>query len=183
MISALPAGENPKIASSTRLALKDHPPGSGKSGAHQHRSGLLAGPGSIIERRNWTISERPLNTALNGLMVHPHALRHRKKGWVISVRQQHSRPLHPARRFRSRAGNNLIACRHAVMRSTLSANQSRKPRTHAGKCESSTYDGFHGIDVLDGDAKGKGTSGSNREAESTDAPARGGLHRSSDEAG
>jgi hypothetical protein len=36
---------------------------------------------------------------------------------------------------------------------------------------------------LIGDAKGKGTSGSNREAESTDAPARGGLLRSSDEAG
>ena len=29
------------------------------------------------------------------------------------------------------------------------------------------------------DAKGKGTSGSNREAESTDAPSRGGLLRSS----
>jgi hypothetical protein len=36
---------------------------------------------------------------------------------------------------------------------------------------------------LAGDAKGKGTSGSNREAESTDAPARGGLLRSSNEAG
>src|SRR5438552_7757716 len=36
---------------------------------------------------------------------------------------------------------------------------------------------------LDGDAKGKGTSGSNREVESTDAPERGGLLRSSDEAG
>src|SRR6266568_3903073 len=36
---------------------------------------------------------------------------------------------------------------------------------------------------LDGDAKGKGTSGSNREAESTDAPVRGGLLRSSKEAG
>ena len=36
---------------------------------------------------------------------------------------------------------------------------------------------------LAGDAKGKGTSGSNREAESTDAPSRGGLPRSSDEAG
>jgi hypothetical protein len=34
---------------------------------------------------------------------------------------------------------------------------------------------------LAGDAKGKGTSGSNREAESTDAPEMGGL--SSDEAG
>src|SRR2546430_8160629 len=36
---------------------------------------------------------------------------------------------------------------------------------------------------LAGDAKGKGTSGSNREAESTDAPERGGLLRSSEEAG
>src|ERR1700726_4727022 len=36
---------------------------------------------------------------------------------------------------------------------------------------------------LAGDAKGKGTSGSNREAESTDAPGRGGLLRSSEEAG
>src|SRR6266850_1830073 len=36
---------------------------------------------------------------------------------------------------------------------------------------------------LVGDAKGKGTSGSNREAESTDAPERGGLPCSSDEAG
>src|SRR5438876_7391189 len=33
---------------------------------------------------------------------------------------------------------------------------------------------------LTGDAKGKGTSGSNREAESTDAPERGGPPRSSD---
>src|SRR6202047_4491618 len=36
---------------------------------------------------------------------------------------------------------------------------------------------------LAGDAKGKGASGSNREAESTDAPERGGLLRSSDEVG
>ena len=35
---------------------------------------------------------------------------------------------------------------------------------------------------LAGDAKGKGSSGYNREAESTDAPERGGLLRSSDEA-
>jgi hypothetical protein len=35
---------------------------------------------------------------------------------------------------------------------------------------------------LAGDAKGKGTSGCNREAESTDAPERGGLPRSSAEA-
>src|SRR6266480_604958 len=36
---------------------------------------------------------------------------------------------------------------------------------------------------LIGDAKGKGGSGSKREAESTDAPGRGGLLRSGDEAG
>ena len=36
---------------------------------------------------------------------------------------------------------------------------------------------------LAGDGKGKGASGSNREAESTDAPGRGGLLRSSEEAG
>jgi len=36
---------------------------------------------------------------------------------------------------------------------------------------------------LRGDAKGKGPSGSNRKAESTDALGRGGLLRSSDEAG
>jgi hypothetical protein len=43
---------------------------------------------------------------------------------------------------------NSITCRHAVMSATLSANQSRKARTHVGKWESSPYDGFHGIDVL-----------------------------------
>src|SRR6516162_2936034 len=43
---------------------------------------------------------------------------------------------------------NSIACRHAAMSSTLSANQSRKPRTHVGNCESPTYDRFHGIDVV-----------------------------------
>ena len=36
---------------------------------------------------------------------------------------------------------------------------------------------------LAGDVKGKGTSGCNREAESTDAPEKAGLPRSSDEAG
>src|SRR6267143_7313435 len=36
---------------------------------------------------------------------------------------------------------------------------------------------------LAGDGKGKGATGSNREAESTDAPERGGLPRCSDQAG
>jgi hypothetical protein len=43
---------------------------------------------------------------------------------------------------------NSIACRHAVMSSTSLRIKSRKARTHVGKCESSPYDGFHGIDVV-----------------------------------
>jgi len=39
------------------------------------------------------------------------------------------------------------------------------------------------LENLFSDAKGKGTSGENREAESTDVLGRGGLLRSSDEAG
>src|SRR5215469_1075813 len=39
------------------------------------------------------------------------------------------------------------------------------------------------LETLVGDVKGKGTSGYNREAESTDAPVRFGLLHSSDEAG
>jgi hypothetical protein len=39
------------------------------------------------------------------------------------------------------------------------------------------------LENLAGDAKGKGTSGDNREAKSTDALERGGLPRSSDESG
>ena len=39
------------------------------------------------------------------------------------------------------------------------------------------------LETLVGDVKGKGTSGSNREAESTDALVRFGLLHSSDEAG
>ena len=42
---------------------------------------------------------------------------------------------------------------------------------------------FDRVAYLGSDPKGKGASGRNREAESTDAPARGGLLRSSDEAG
>ena len=51
----------------------------------------------------------------------------------------------------------------------------RRREAQLGSCTEREY--------LDGDASGKGTSGSNREAESTDAPARGGLLRSSNEAG
>ena len=71
---------------------------------------LPAGPRTIAERRHRTIGQRPLDTALDGLMVRAHRPPHRKKRRVVPVGQQHPRPLHPARRFRSRAGNRAQRC-------------------------------------------------------------------------
>ena len=51
----------------------------------------------------------------------------------------------------------------------------RRRETQSGSCMER--------ENLAGDGKGKGTSGDNREAESTDAPERGALPCSSDEAG
>ena len=59
----------------------------------------------------------------------------------------------------------------------------RRPRRHpAGRRREAEPGSWTERENLTGDAKGKGTSGSNRKAESTDAPERGGLLRSSDEA-
>ena len=60
----------------------------------------------------------------------------------------------------------------------------RLPKRHPACRRREAQSGFRmERENLAGDAKGKSTSGSNREAESTDAPKRGGLPRSSDEAG
>ena len=60
----------------------------------------------------------------------------------------------------------------------------RRPKRHPACRQREARPGFRmERENLAGDAKGKGTSGSNREAESTDAPERGGLPRSSAEAG
>jgi hypothetical protein len=66
---------------------------------------LPAGPRQIIEHRHRAIGQRPLNTTLNGLMIHPQSLPHRKKRWIFPVGHQHPRPLELTRRFRSRARN------------------------------------------------------------------------------
>jgi hypothetical protein len=67
------------------------------------------------------------------------------------------------------------SARGDVLRPTERHPAYRRRETQSGSCTER--------ENLDGDAKGKGASGSNREAESTDAPARGGLLRSSDEVG
>ena len=60
----------------------------------------------------------------------------------------------------------------------------RLPKRHPACRRREAQSGFRmERENLAGDAKGKGASGSNREAESTDAPERGGLPRSSYEAG
>src|SRR5207342_1452591 len=75
----------PEVASSTLRADNRVPWPSGRrysqpmpclSGDRQ----LLAGPRPIIERCQRTIGQRPLNTALDSLMVHPHDPSHLKKG-------------------------------------------------------------------------------------------------------
>jgi hypothetical protein len=65
-----------------------------------------------------------------------------------------------------------------------SGDDMRLPERHPACRRREARPGFRAErENLNGDAKGKGTSGSNREAESTDAPARGGLPRSSKETG
>jgi hypothetical protein len=89
-----------RIAQVLRLAAgqRDQPcPGLGSDRR------LLAGPGTIVERRHWTVGQRPLNAALDRLMMHPQSLTHRKERGVFPVSQQHSRSLDPARRLSSRA--------------------------------------------------------------------------------
>ena len=89
-----------RIAQVLRLAAgqRDQPcPGLGRDRR------LLARPGTIVERRHCTIGQRPLNAALDRLMMHPQSSTHRKERRVFPVSQQHSRSLDPARRLRSRA--------------------------------------------------------------------------------
>ena len=122
---------------------------------------LLAWPGTIVERRHCTIGQRPLNAALDRLMMHPQRLTHRKERGVFPVSQQHSRSLDPARRLRSRACyrnkprqilfsdrqlNRSSPCRHDLR---ISSRQSKEqPTARQRPNESLTKDRFHGIDEL-----------------------------------
>jgi hypothetical protein len=73
----------------------------------------------------------------------------------------------------------LFWCDPAAIALTMAASAQRStPERREAQLGSGTE-----RENLHGAAKGKGTSGSNREAESTDAPARGAPPRSGDEAG
>jgi hypothetical protein len=61
--------------------------------------GLFAGSRPIIERRQRTIGNRPLDTALHGLMVHAKSPAHGEVRRVFSIGEKHSRPLNMACRL------------------------------------------------------------------------------------
>ena len=63
---------------------------------------LLARSRAIIECRHRTIGQRPLNAALDGLVMHTQSVSYSKERGVFPVGQQQPRPFDPARRLRSR---------------------------------------------------------------------------------
>ena len=97
---------------------------------------LLAGSRQIVERRHRTMGHCPFDAALDGLMVHTHSPTHCKKRRVLSVAQQHPRPLDPARWFLPRAlvnaaissslSANSSACRHPAMTSILVSESEKR---------------------------------------------------------
>src|SRR5215471_2629753 len=100
-----------RIAQFLRLAAGQRDkPSLGFSGDRR----LLARSRAIVQRRQRTIGHRPLNAALNRLMMHSHCLTHREERWVFPVGQQHPRPLHPDRWFRSRARYRAQRCQIRV---------------------------------------------------------------------
>ena len=63
---------------------------------------LLARSGSVIKRHQRPIGQRPLDAALDRLMMHTHPMPDGKKGRVLAISQKHLRTLHPARRLGAR---------------------------------------------------------------------------------
>ena len=63
---------------------------------------LPAGARAIVQRGYRAFGHRPLDAALDRLMVQPERLAHRKKRRVFPITQQDARALDPARRFGSR---------------------------------------------------------------------------------
>ena len=66
---------------------------------------LLARSRSVIECRQRAIGQRPLDAALDRLMMDPKSLPNRKERRILAVGEQHLRPLHPARRLGARPRN------------------------------------------------------------------------------
>jgi len=81
------------------VARQGYQPGLGLRRDHR----LLARPRAVVECRQRTIGQCPLDAALDRLMMGSHSSRRCIKRWGLSISQKHSRPLHPARGLRARA--------------------------------------------------------------------------------
>ena len=64
--------------------------------------GLFAGSRQIVQRRQRTVGDRPLDAALDRLMMHAESLAYGEEGRVLAISQKHLRPLDVACRLRSR---------------------------------------------------------------------------------
>jgi hypothetical protein len=76
---------------------------------------LLARSGSVIERHQRPIGQRPFDAALDRLMMNSHPLCDGKKRWVLAISQKHLSTLHPTRRLSPRPRNghqprDLLIC-------------------------------------------------------------------------
>src|SRR5580700_10902878 len=67
---------------------------------------LLTGAWPVIKCAQYPVGKRPFDATLDGLMMNTKLSSDQEKRRVLTVREQHLRPLHPARRLGSRAGNN-----------------------------------------------------------------------------
>ena len=99
------AGQKPRRPQLVRIAMllglvarQRHQPG---LGLRRDRR-LLARSRSVVECRQRAIGQRPLDAALDRLMVHAKSLSHRKERRVLAIGKQHRGPRHPACRFRPR---------------------------------------------------------------------------------
>jgi hypothetical protein len=72
------------------------------SRAARCNGGLFAGSRPIIKRFQRTIRNRPLDAALDRLMVHTEGSADSKEGRVLAIGQKHSRPLNVVCRLGSR---------------------------------------------------------------------------------
>jgi hypothetical protein len=100
------AGQNPRRPNFVRIAVllglvarQRHQPGFGLRRDHR----FLARPRSVVEGRQRARGDRPLDTALDRLMMDAEAPPDRTERRRLPVGEQHSRPFDPARRLGPRA--------------------------------------------------------------------------------
>jgi hypothetical protein len=71
---------------------------------------LLARSRSLVEGRQRAIHQRPLDAALNRLMMQAKSLPHRKERRILSITEQYLRPLHAACRLAAGSRNRRQTC-------------------------------------------------------------------------